>query len=344
MLNLKAKKYTTMKKPNIAALLLLLALTMSSMWAAADELQDANTLFKQGNNAQALDKVNSYLANHPKDAKARFLLGLILTEQNKSAEAIKVFTALTEDYPELPEPYNNLAVLYAAQGQYDKSKIALETAIRTHPSYAIAHENLGDIYAKLATQAYDKALQLDKTNTTAQTKLELIKELFPGSPRAAKATAKQETAKTDTVAAVTPATPEPQKAKMDDASKESLPSAAAAAGDNTQDVLNTVNAWAQAWSKGDVAGYLAFYSHDFKTPNGESREAWEKSRKERISKSMSIQVSVIDPTVTLSDAAHAKVSFKQDYRSKTLKSMTTKTLRLVKSGDIWLIEREQAGH
>ena len=329
-----------MKKPNIAALLLLMALAMSGMWAAADELQDASALFKQGNNAQALDKVNSYLANHPKDAKARFLLGLIYTEQNKPAEAIKVFTALTEDYPELPEPYNNLAVLFAAQGQYDKAKIALEAAIRTHPSYAIAHENLGDIYAKLATQAYDKALQLDKTNTTAQTKLELIKELFPGSPRAAKVTAKQETAKTDTVAAVTPSTPEPKKAKTDDAAKESRP---AATGDNTQDVLNTVNAWAQAWSKGDVAAYLAFYSQDFKTPNGESREAWEKSRKDRISKSMSIQVSVIDPKVTLSDATHAKASFKQDYRSNTLKSTTAKTLRLVKSGDKWLIETEQAG-
>ena len=108
-----------MKKPDVAALFLTLALAMFGLRAAADELQDANALFKQGNHAQALDKVNSYLANHPKDAKARFLQGLILTEQNKSTEAIKVFTALTEDYPELPEPYNNLAVLYAAQGQYD---------------------------------------------------------------------------------------------------------------------------------------------------------------------------------------------------------------------------------
>jgi len=332
-----------MKKPDVAAWLLLLALALFGLRAAADELQDANALFKQGNQAQALDKVNSYLANHPKDAKARFLQGLILTEQNKSTEAIKVFTALTEDYPELPEPYNNLAVLYAAQGHYDKSRIALETAIRTHPSYATAHENLGDIYAKLATQAYDKALQFDKTNTTAQTKLELIKELFSSSPRAVKLTAKTDTAKTDPVAAVTPSTPEPEKVKTDNASKESQPLATAAAGDDTQDVLKTVNDWAGAWSKGDVAAYLAFYAQDFKTPNGESREAWEKSRKERISKSMSIQVSVIDPKVTLSDATHAKAGFKQDYRSKTLKSTTAKTLLLVKSGDKWLIQREQTG-
>lgn len=332
-----------MKKPDIAALLLLLALAISGLRAAADELQDANALFKQGNHAQALDKVNSYLANHPKDAKARFLQGLILTEQNKSTEAIKVFTALTEDYPELPEPYNNLAVLYAAQGQYDKSRIALETAIRTHPSYATAHENLGDIYAKLATQAYDKALQFDKTNTSAQTKLELIKELFSSSPRAVKVTAKTDTTKTDPVAAVTPSAPEPQKVKTDNAAMESQPLATAAAGDDTQDVLKTVNDWAGAWSKGDVAAYLAFYAQDFKTPNGESREAWEKSRKERVSRSMSIQVSVIDPKVSLSDATHAKAGFKQDYRSKTLKSTTAKTLLLVKSGDKWLIQREQTG-
>ena len=332
-----------MKKPDITALLLLLALAMFGLRAAADEWQDANALFKQGNHAQALDKVNSYLASHPKDAKARFLQGLIFTEQNKTAEAIKVFTSLTEDYPELPEPYNNLAVLYAAQGQYDKSRIALETAIRTHPSYATAHENLGDIYAKLATQAYDKALQFDKTNTTAQTKLELIKELFSSSPRAVKVTAKTDTTKIDPVAAVTSLTPEPQKVKTDNAAKESQPLATAAAGDDTQDVLKTVNDWARAWSKGDVAAYLAFYAQDFKTPNGESREAWEKSRKERISKSMSIQVTVIDPKVTLSDATHAKAGFKQDYRSKTLKSTTAKNLLLVKSGDKWLIQREQAG-
>src|SRR5438093_2806195 len=79
----------------------------------------------------------------------------------------------------MPEPYNNLAVLYAGQGDYQKARKALETAIRTHPSYAVAHENLGDIYATLASQAYDKALQLDSGNAAARKKLALIKELVP---------------------------------------------------------------------------------------------------------------------------------------------------------------------
>jgi tetratricopeptide (TPR) repeat protein len=149
--------------------------------AAADEVQESQKLFRAGSYAQALDRIDAFLKTSPKDARARFLKGLILTEQNKPADAIKVFQSLTDDFPELPEPYNNLAVLFAAQGQYDKARAALEMAIRTHPSYATAHENLGDIYAKMASQAYDKALQLDKSNAGAQTKLELIKELFSGA-------------------------------------------------------------------------------------------------------------------------------------------------------------------
>jgi tetratricopeptide (TPR) repeat protein len=149
----------------------------------ADDLLDVQALVKQGNLTQATERLNAYLSKNPKDARGRFLRGLILTEQKRPAEAIKVFTALTEDYPELPEPYNNLAVLYAAQGQFDRARQMLELAIRTHPSYATAHENLGDIYAKMASEAYDKALQLDRSNGSVQTKLELIRELFSSNPK-----------------------------------------------------------------------------------------------------------------------------------------------------------------
>ena len=130
-------------------------LLTASMAVRADDLQDANKLFKQKQYSQAMDKVNGILSGKPKDAQARFLKGLIFTEQGRAVDAIKTFQALTEDYPELPEPYNNLAVLYDSQGQYDKAKLALEMAIRTHPSYSTAHENLGDIYAKMASQTYN---------------------------------------------------------------------------------------------------------------------------------------------------------------------------------------------
>jgi tetratricopeptide (TPR) repeat protein len=125
-----------------------------------------------------MSKADQYLSDKPRDPQMRFLKGVIQTQTGKSADAIATFTNLTKDYPELPEPYNNLAALYAQESQFDKARVALEMAIRTNPSYATAHENLGDVYAKLASQSYSKALQLDSKNTSLQPKLSLISNLF----------------------------------------------------------------------------------------------------------------------------------------------------------------------
>lgn len=162
-----------------AALLVLLALP-----ARADEVAESSRLFREGDTVQALDRIERHLAQRPRDAKALFLKGLILSEQNKTADAVDVFRRLTEDYPELPEPYNNLAVLYASQGQYDKARDALEMAIRTQPNYATAQENLGDLYARMAGRAYEEALRLDRGNATAQAKLDVLKGIFSRTGKA----------------------------------------------------------------------------------------------------------------------------------------------------------------
>lgn len=159
-----------------------LCLAASSHAAFADALQEAGKLFKKGQYPLAMKDVDAWLSKHPKDVQGRFLKGLILTKENKLEDAIKVFHGLTVDYPRLPEPYNNLAVIYAAQGNYEKAKDELEAAIQTHPSYATAHENLGDIYAKLASQAYDKALQLGKSNANAAMRLTPIDALYSREP------------------------------------------------------------------------------------------------------------------------------------------------------------------
>ncbi len=140
----------------IPGIAILVTMGLVPAWAGpAEDVKEASHLYQQGKFDSALTKVNAALAQQPKDAQGRFVKGLILTEQKKPADAIQVFTGLTEDYPELPEPYNNLAVLYASQGNYDKAKAALELAIHTHPAYATAYENLGDIYAQRARRSYD---------------------------------------------------------------------------------------------------------------------------------------------------------------------------------------------
>ncbi len=309
--------------------------------ARSDELQDANKLFKQGQREQALAHVDSYLKSKPKDAQARFLKGLILTDEGQTNDAIRVFSELTEDFPELPEPYNNLAVLYASQGQYDKARIALEMAIRTHPSYATAHENLGDIYAKMASQAYDRALQLDRGNTSTQTKLELIKELFSSDMATGHRPAKP------AIVASAPPAPAPAPATeagdaVPQTKKVTAENPPAIQGDKDE-VLKTVNSWASAWSAKDVKQYLSFYADDFKLPGGESRSDWESLRTERLTKPKFIHIGIEDAKVDFQDDTHASVTFMQSYKASHFKAHGRKTLEMIKSGDHWLILNEQTG-
>ena len=362
---------TMMKRATFSAAMtvaLAMALPFSAMQAHADELSDVSALLRQKQHAQALDKVNQFLAAKPRDAQGRFLKGLILADQNKTAEAIDIFTKLTQDYPELPEPYNNLAVLYATQGQYEKARQSLEMSIRTHPSYATAYENLGDVYAKLASQAYDKALQLDSSNNAAKSKLSMVRELISGGTRPDTATASAP-ARTTTIAAATtpqaaaPSTPAAApaastvvrptdskaagKAAAPAPAAKSAPAAPAApqvasARNGSDDVVKTVRAWASAWADKDVKTYLGHYAKDFRTPNGESRADWEKGRRQRIQAPKKIEVSVDSPKVTVNGDT-ATVTFRQHYRSDSLKVSSVKTLVLTQSGGKWLIKQERTG-
>jgi tetratricopeptide (TPR) repeat protein len=330
-------------KPLAGACLAFCLLATGSAWA--DDYTDINRLLRAGQLAEAAAKADAFLASKPRDAQMRFLKGVILTEQSKPNDAIGTFTKLTEDYPELPEPYNNLAVLYAGQSQFDKARAALEMAIRTNPSYATAHENLGDVYAKLASQAYSKALQLDNSNTGVQPKLALIRDLFgsPGAkasrpvavaaanptpaPAAAVATptAKPTAAAVPTTAPATPAAP-----------------ATAAASDNAdKDVRAAVQAWASAWSAKNTSGYLAAYGNEFDAPGG--RKSWEEERKKRIVSKNKISVKLSDLNIKVT-GNKAQARFRQDYDADALSISSRKTLDMVKSGDRWVIVKESTGN
>ena len=167
---------------------------------------DITSLLQGSQPEQALKLIGQRLSATPKDPQLRFLQGVAFAMANKNKEAIDTFTQLTKEFPELPEPYNNLAVLYANQNQLDKSRQALEQAIRTNPSYSTAHENLGDIYAKLASQAYSKALQLDGSHAqSVQPKLALIHDLFSTGQAQAQALAKAPSAPAPVTATATQA-------------------------------------------------------------------------------------------------------------------------------------------
>lgn len=363
---------------SLIAGLMMLCASVSPVFA--DSIQEAEQLLRLKQPQQALEKIDLYLAQRPRDPQGRFFKGLILTELGKIPEATLVFQKLTEDYPELPEPYNNLAVLYAQQKQYDKAKTALEMAIRTHPSYAVAHENLGDIYARMATQAYDRALQLDSSNKAAQSKLNLIREMVgngsrgnqkpraiapvaaapsaaatnpapsappaPSTPPAPVAAAKQTEAAKPAEAPKPPAppaaTPAPASAPTPAAAVPAVP-AKAAATPPVAELSRTVQDWAAAWSRKDVKGYLGYYAADFKVPDGKSRSAWEAERRSRIAKPGAIEVRIENVKVKSIAADRADATFRQHYKAVGLKTSTTKTLTLVRRDGRWLIQQERVG-
>ena len=194
-----------------------LAFTVGSAWAQPSPTAEVAKLLEQGKLSEAAQRAQNHLKQNANDVQMRFLQGVIATEQRKYDQAIQIFTALTQDYPGLPEPYNNLAVVYAAKGEERKAAQVLEQAIRTNPSYATAHENLGDLYARMASDAYAKALQLDGSGKAMQPKLSLIKQIFPAATptTTAKATATATASAAPAVAAPVAPPPAPARTPAD---------------------------------------------------------------------------------------------------------------------------------
>jgi tetratricopeptide (TPR) repeat protein len=143
----------------------------------ATPLEEVRKLIAAGRTKQALAFADEHLAKNPRNAQMRFVRGVILSDMNDTAAARLVFEQLTEDFPELPEPYNNLAVLYAADGQLDRARGALEMALLARPDYATAHENMGDVYLQMAADAYQRAATLQPSNRAISSKLALTREM-----------------------------------------------------------------------------------------------------------------------------------------------------------------------
>ncbi len=224
----------------------------------------------------------------------------------------------------------------------------MQEAISTHPSYATAHENIGDIYAKMASQAYNKALQLDEGNQTAREKLSLIGELF-SAPISVAAQQSQ----------VEPDEQIPQKQVIAKAKKntddnrpvkelnvaqddKAITEKSQTNEKNKNEILKSVNSWAEAWSAQDVNNYLGFYSSDFVPPDELARDSWEELRAERLKKPSFISVDITNPEITLHGNEHASISFSQNYQSDSYSDQVDKTLLMKNVEGRWLIVEERS--
>jgi tetratricopeptide (TPR) repeat protein len=174
------------RSPFICALLTFAVLLNAGQAMAAGDLEEATRLHRDGASSAALQTIDSYLATHAKDAQMRFLKSVILADTGRPAEAAATLEEITQDFPDLAEPYNNLAVLRAATGDYARAREALEQALRLKPNYATARENLGDVYAALAGASYAEALRLEPARSGVEAKLARVRTISAPS-RAASA-------------------------------------------------------------------------------------------------------------------------------------------------------------
>jgi len=141
-------------------------------------LKDARALLADKKYAEAIVVLDGLSAERPREPQARFLKGVALADSGRTDDAIAVYMGLVADFPELPEVRNNLAVLYGQKGNYEGARDELTAAILAAPDYAIAYENLGDVYARLAGSNYEKAIARNARNTTAPPKLKLVREVL----------------------------------------------------------------------------------------------------------------------------------------------------------------------
>lgn len=136
---------------------LALLFALAAAPAHAEDLAGAQRLWLAGQKPQAVEQVEQALTRTPDDLQLRFALGVMRMELGERAKALGIFTRLTQDFPDLADPYNNLAVLHAGSGELDEAKAALEQALRLQPDHAQAQENLGDVLMRLALRAYQRA-------------------------------------------------------------------------------------------------------------------------------------------------------------------------------------------
>jgi tetratricopeptide (TPR) repeat protein len=283
--------------------------------AAQSNIDEIKLLLKNGKYLRAETITNKSIQTNLNNPELLFYKGIIETNIGKNNQAIDTFRNLTERFPELPEPFNNLAVLYAEKGQYTLAKEILEQAIKTNPSYLTAHINLGDIFTKMASEAYNNALEIDKSNNIAITKLSMITQLFNYQPNT-------KNTEIDSIKVI-------NEIKTTKLTKKDI----------SKNILKALDSWKVAWENKDMDEYLASYASDFRYPNNMSKASWEKYRTSRITSKKIISLSLSNEKLKFSKEK-VIVTFTQIYKSGALNQTSNKTLVFKEEEGNWFILEE----
>ena len=308
--------------------------------AQGSRLDSIRDLDGQGHTREALDRLEA----EPASLDARLLRGVLLAKLGRTEEARELYQRLILEQPDLPEAYNNLAVMHAAAGDYDTAIEILKQGLATHPSYRTTYENLTKVYGKLAGEAYSKALG-DERIDAEPLRLALINGLAsPPTEGVGDAPRPQEglmASRPPAGSDTSPMVPAPSAPMAAPAEPPASPPTVADGGEVEREIWRTVQSWADAWSNQRVEAYLAFYDSRFLPPGGSSRSAWEDLRRRRLAAPEYIRISLALLEVERPSVDRAIAHFVQSYESDRFRDTVTKALELVSTEAGWRIVAER---
>lgn len=333
MLKLKKimiKKDTTQRAFKRAGMGLCLYSLLSMSYAM--DTAEIEKMIQQGQHQQALQALSSALQDNQHDLALQVLQADALAASGETEQAIERYRALIKQHPRQAELYNNLAILLSNQGDYQAARDVLNQGMKTSQTYAVIYDNLSNIYMEMARDSYGKALQLGvKLQPLPLKKLAL--QAAPSQPLLAQATS----------GTITPSSKPEIKPVISHAEKSTVVVAASAVSNSSkQEVIDSLQGWAAAWSAQATDLYLSFYHQQFAVPDGLGRGAWEAQRKQRLHSPGWIEVELDDMKVDMQQPDRATVTLVQAYRSNTYQDKTRKQIVMAHTSNGWRILQERS--
>ncbi|KAA6133289.1 tetratricopeptide repeat protein [Cupriavidus cauae] len=147
-------------------------------------MAEAEKAAQQRRYAEAIERFDRVIAANPRNVQARFERAWALSQAGREDEAVQAFHEIAQEYPELPEPHNNLALIYARRGDLKRAEAELLAALEAKPGFAIGYTNLGDVYRKLAERSYAEALKRNPGDARARSGLAAVGTKAPANTSA----------------------------------------------------------------------------------------------------------------------------------------------------------------
>jgi tetratricopeptide (TPR) repeat protein len=273
---------------------------------AATGVQDIQLLLDKKLYVQAARSGEQLLQKHSGDPDIEFLTAYAYQMSQQSGKAARYYQELIREYPELPEPRNNLAMIYLSNGDYDRASELLVNAINTHRSYATAYENLSNIYTGIASEAYRRAVSESKESDTYANNIEL-------------------TALTRLSSLNTGNIPE---SGLTESSATGLT------------LVNQLIGWAKAWSEKKFDAYIGYYSGDHKL-DLPTHQAWVEHRRKRVLRPGFIKIEVSNFRIRAQSGNRATIDFEQSFNSLDYSDRVIKRIRLNRINSKWKITDER---